>query len=134
MDEKIIKVINKDGNVENAKLTFLESENIDYTVVLTLNDGTQYTGTDCDWFYAFREMRKTTDKLAIKILVQASRPNCWPSGMSSQMSKGLKIYERDLEQPMNLWKSIEAFDEALESQIGTIVEQDIFNEKLRQLL
>jgi len=127
MTKNTIKILSESGLIEDAQL-LLEITSGGYsTVTIILKDGRKFFGTDTDWFNGFRSLRKRTDKLGIKILVQASRPNCWPSGMSAQMSNGKKIYERSLAKGAETWPIVDSFDEADISEIGTLKEQDEFN-------
>jgi hypothetical protein len=130
MREKEIKIKLESGDIVSTHLTLEGPVTGISKVILTLTDGRKFIGTGDDWFNALRHLRKQTDRLGIKILVQASRPNCWPSGMSGQMSNGTKIYERDLVKPSNTWRVVDSFDEALEIDIGSIKDQDEFNKKL----
>ncbi len=111
-------------------MTLEQFDGGDSRVTIALVDGRKFIGTDVDWFRGLRTIRRETDKLGIKILVQGSRPNCWPSGMSASMSNGTKIYERDLNRASGTWRIVNSFDEAIESEIGTVEDQDGFNSKL----
>jgi hypothetical protein len=130
MREKEIKIKLETGDIVSTHLTLDGPVNDISRVILTLADGRKFIGTGDDWFNALRQLRIQTDRLGIKLLVQASRPNCWPSGMSGQMSNGTKIYERDLAKPSSTWRVVNSFDEALETDIGSLKDQDEFNKKI----
>lgn len=127
-----IKLIDSYRTLKPATVHVDVFKNADCKVTIEIINEKKWEAIASDAFSALREIRKTTEPLGIKFLIQGSRPNCWPSGMSASMSYGLKIYERSLTDRQTTL--VETFNEAPEAQIGSLQDQDQFNEKWRNFL
>ena len=133
MTEKEIKISGDSGQIEIATIRYDQKEKQLTEVTLELQNEKQLSATGTDVFMALRALRETTEKQGITLLINGCRPECWPSGMSAQMSNGLKIYQRSLNN-MKGWKPVNTLDYAPIDHIGTLNAQNDFNNKLREKL
>ncbi|MGD1895181.1 MAG: hypothetical protein ACFB15_31880 [Cyclobacteriaceae bacterium] len=94
-----------------------------------------YSVISTDAFNALTRIREQTEKLGIKLLIQGTRPNCWPSGMSAQMSNGTKCYLHEMK-PKKYENTdlVEIFDSANEDETGTLEEHNAFKEQWLNML
>ena len=110
-----------------AVLELLEHPNSKLRI--ELNDQS-YSAISTDAFSALNKIRKTTDELGIQFLIQGTRPNCWPSGISGQMSNGTKCYLHEMKlENHHSSDLVRTFDSVDKSDVGTLREQIDFQEK-----
>lgn len=134
MEEFNIKIKEVAGCIDTAKVSLKLLEQPYCEIRIRLKDERIFKAKEVDWFYGLRTIRKETEPLGIKLLIQGCRPNCWPSGMRSEMSNGKIIYERQIDRNEgNSWRTVNTFDEAKEIEIGLLIDQDKFNDELRKL-
>jgi len=115
-----------------AVLELLEQPNSKLRIDL---NGQSYSAISSDAFSAMNKIRETTDELGIRFLIQGTKPNCWPSGMSAQMSNGTKCYVHAMK-PKQYQNSdlVGTFDSADETDIGTLEEQIAFHKEWQKAI
>jgi hypothetical protein len=135
MTTQDIEIKNRNGEQSSAKVTLELQSQSDSLLTIEISDGQKFSAVGKDAFSALRKIRKDIESLGIILLIQGCRPNCWPSGMSGQMSNGTKIYDRQLNMnEFSSWKLVNTFDPAIESELGTLADQDEFNNRLKEII
>ncbi len=93
---KDVQITNKSSNSFIAQLKATDENEI-VSIEITNDSKLQKIETYGDNFYeCLLKIRAELEKRGLFILCLGSSINVWPSGMSSQMSKGLKAYKRKL--------------------------------------
>ncbi|MEQ8546805.1 MAG: hypothetical protein RIC03_02790 [Cyclobacteriaceae bacterium] len=94
-----------------------------------------YSATSIDAFSAMNKIRETTDELGIRFLIQGTKPNCWPSGMSAQMSNGTKCYLHEMKPKQHQNSDLVGlFDSVDITEVGTLNAQIAFKTEWMQML
>lgn len=104
-------------------LVDLRHDDMSCAIRVILDDGREFAAEEVDCWWALLAIRKQLDPLGIRLLCQGSRRDVWPSGMSAQMSDGLKAYVHVLGRRGRSADLVNVFDPAPADLVGTIAEQ-----------
>ncbi len=87
-----ISVRAPDGAVQAWSLQVSMNGHGDWRVRLSDSGDGEWEGDGHDVFDAFAVARSEPESRGFRFLVVGARPDCWPSGMRSQMDGGLQVY------------------------------------------
>jgi hypothetical protein len=85
-----------------------------------------YTATGPDMFEALVRLRRQLEPDGLRVAVQGSRRDTYPSGMARDMGGGTKVYVMRPGLPARPEDLVEALDDAPLDQMATVAEQQAF--------
>ena len=81
-----------------------------------------------DLFWCLIAFRREIEPLGWRVLCNGARRNTWPSGMLGDMSAGTKTFLLVEPRRRGLPEIVEVFDEAPESEVVTVQEQEAYRD------
>jgi hypothetical protein len=126
MNESEVKLINRDNEVQIVKFYYPDSE--PWFIEMSRNElpTARYEGHDI--FSCLRALRIKLEAFGIKVLCNGARIDACVSGMLSQ--SGLrKVYITTMGKQASSADLVNIFEEAAPEQVGTVEEQENYNEK-----
>lgn len=98
-----------------------------YRLELTIRPGTApVVATGPDAFEALVRMRRKVEPQGLRIAVQGSRLDTYPSGMARDMGGGWRIYVMHPGKGAGLSDLVDTLDEAPADQLATVEEQEAY--------
>ena len=121
--------LDKNGSKSKGLAVFEILENQKTQLRIDVNEDS-FSAIEANLFEALIAIREQTDQVGIKLLIQGSRPEYWPSGLSLQMSNGLQGYIHEMKTKQYLDSDIVGiFDGTSKNNVGTLKEhKDYQNE------
>ncbi len=121
MSEKTyeVGVLLADKRIETVAVTCANEDTCELIVSSTGNEMKRYAGSD--YFEAMCHWRVELEKEDARLLCNGARIDCFPSGMSRSMGKGLTVYVNETGKPSS--ERLNLFGQAEADKVGTVAEQ-----------